>query len=66
MKKAGLIGYGYWGKILEPVISKYFDLKFIANSKQKYDLNGLDWVFVATPTDTHYDIIKKCLKNLFQ
>jgi len=59
--RVGLIGYGYWGKILRPKLEKYFDVAFVANSETQYELEGLDWVFIVTPTNTHYDIVKKCL-----
>jgi hypothetical protein len=68
--KAGLIGHGYWGKILESKIKEHFDLQLIANSKTYYadKLNDLDWIFIATPCKTHYEIVKKCIesgKNVF-
>jgi predicted dehydrogenase len=57
--KTGLIGYGYWGKII--------------NSKLKNNIinpsfNDIDWIFVATPPKTHYDIVKEYIlknKNIF-
>jgi predicted dehydrogenase len=57
--KTGLIGYGYWGKII--------------NSKLKNNIinppfDNVDWVFVATPPKTHYNIVKEYIlknKNVF-
>ena len=70
MIKIGLIGYGYWGKILLPKLKKFGDVKFICTSKDNYEekLKLVDWVVVATPSQTHYNIVKKCLtfgKNVF-
>ena len=58
-----LIGYGYWGKILEEKLKKLSDIRFICRSTDNYysKLNDVDWVFVATPDNTHYEIVKKCL-----
>ena len=68
--KIGLIGYGYWGKILLPKLKKFGEVLFVATSKDNYydKLHSIDWVVVATPTQTHYEIVKKCLlagKNVF-
>jgi len=68
--KTGLIGYGYWGKILHEKLINLSDVKFICRSEDNYysKLDDVDWVFVATPDDTHYEIVKKCLwagKNVF-
>lgn len=61
----GLIGNGYWGKILESKLKKYFNVVFIANSETKYynELDNVEWVFIATPTETHYEIVKMCLNK---
>jgi len=59
----GLIGNGYWGKILLPKLEKLGNVKFICTSNKPYisELNSVDWVFIATPNDTHYNIVKTCL-----
>lgn len=67
-----LIGNGYWGSIIREKLETQTQLVYIANSKddidevlKKYDV---DYVFVCTPTETHYDIVKKCIahrKNIF-
>ena len=36
MIKTGLIGYGYWGKILYEKLNKLSDVKFICTSKDNY------------------------------
>lgn len=61
--KYGLIGHGYWGRIIEAKLTEHIHLSLIANSKTLYDnmLSELDWVFIATPVKTHYDIVKRCL-----
>jgi len=61
----GLIGKGYWGTILLSKLEKICDVKFICNSKDNYKtkLDLVDWVFIATPNDTHFDIVKYCIKS---
>lgn len=68
--KVGLIGNGYWGSIVEQKVKKLHDLKFIANSKTNLNeiIDSVDSVFICTPTNTHYDIVKYCItkhKNIF-
>ena len=70
MKRVGLIGIGYWGKILLSKLNRISDVKFVCDSKQDYrdKLDLVDWVFVATTNETHYEIVKLCLlkgKNVF-
>ena len=70
MIKVGLIGYGTWGKILYKKLERFCDVKFTCRSKDDYQskLKDVDWVVVATPNDTHYEIVKNCLwfgKNVF-
>ena len=61
----GLIGYGYWGKILLPKLEKLGKVKFICRSTDSYldKLDNIDWVVVATPNQTHYEIVKNCLSK---
>ena len=70
MTKVGLIGYGKWGKILYNKLEKIVDIKFVCSSKDNYmsKLNNVDWIVIATPDNTHYEIVKNCLwagKNVF-
>jgi hypothetical protein len=70
LTKVGLIGHGKWGKVLHNRLLKICDVKFICTSKDTYldKLNDVDWVFIATPDYTHYEIVKDCLsvgKNVF-
>ena len=72
--KTALIGIGYWGSKLKRYIeaNPEFELRYTCNSKS--DLNEV-WddeevlaVIVATPTPTHYPIVKAALqsgKNVF-
>ena len=61
----GLIGKGYWGTILLSKLEKICDVKFVCGSKDDYKLklDLVDWVFIATPNDTHFDIVKHCIKS---
>ena len=63
--QVGLIGKGYWGKILEQKLERVCRLQFVCGSKDDYKLklNIVNWVFVATPNDTHYEIVKYCIKQ---
>jgi hypothetical protein len=57
--KTGLIGYGYWGKIIDSKLT---------NNKIIPPLDDAEWIFVATPPKTHYNIVKEYLqknKNVF-
>ena len=65
MESVGLIGYGYWGKILLTKLKKLSDVKFVCTSKDDYisKLNLVEWVFVATPNNTHYEIVRQCILN---
>ena len=71
MNKIGLIGYGNWGKLLyNKIVSLNIDIEFVCRSKDTYldKLDSVNWVVVATPNDTHYEIVKNCLnagKNVF-
>ena len=69
MKKnqIALIGKGYWGSKLERYIPEYFDLKYIIGKdfdKQKiWDNSEIDSVLIATPIETHYDLVKEALEH---
>lgn len=57
--KTGLIGFGYWGKIINSKLK---------NNKINSELDDVDWVFIATPPKTHYDLVKEYIekyKNIF-
>ena len=63
----GLVGKGNWGRKIENKLIKLSNLKFVCGKKNKLisDIkkNNIKWVFVASPNDTHYDIVKKCIQN---
>jgi len=57
----GLIGNGYWGKILS---EKLDNLQFISDSKTDVDsVTNVDWIFVATPPTSHYKIVEYWLNR---
>lgn len=70
MKNSVLIGNGYWGrKVHEKLLqlSNVLSVQSSGNYNRDLWINA-DWVFVATPVDTHYDIAKDCIllgKNVF-
>ncbi len=70
MIKVCLIGYGKWGKKIYQKTKKIFDYKLILKKKDTIynSMDNIDWFIVASPTNTHFKIIKKCLslkKNVF-
>ena len=64
-KRVGLIGKGKWGSKIRSKLSRLASLKFVSGRKKNYlkliKKNELDWIFIATPNSTHYQIVKKCL-----
>mgnify|MGYP003325150492 CR=1 FL=1 len=57
--KTGLIGYGYWGKIIDSKLE---------NNILSPPFDSVDWMFIATPPNTHYDLVKEYIlknKNVF-
>lgn len=62
--KCALIGYGYWGKIIEKYIiaSQYFELVCICGREMEMELlsksKELEAVFICTPIKTHYEIAR--------
>jgi hypothetical protein len=65
MINTGLIGCGNWGKKIKKILLKKTNLVFVANSKMNYKkkISKLDWIFVATPNKTHFQIVKYLIKN---
>ena len=61
----GLIGKGKWGNLIKSKLEKISNLKFISGKKKDYfsliKNENLNWIFIATPNDTHYRIVKNCL-----
>lgn len=64
--KVALIGLGRWGTILKGELSKTTEIKYTCDSKT--DLNQIfsdldvQAVFIATPTETHFEIARKALE----
>ena len=62
----GLIGRGKWGSLIKNKLSDISNLRFISGKKTKFENfiknHQVKWVFVATPNNTHFKIVKKCLK----
>lgn len=74
MYKIALIGWGKWGKVLFPHLQARFDVKYIfGRSLQRKGIftndldealsGNVDAVIVATPIDTHLEIVYQALKN---
>ena len=75
MKKCGLLGYGYWGKILSKYIeeSDLFDLKLVYSSKlsipkgtqniNDFFNSDIEVVFIALPSELHYNYVKLFLNQ---
>lgn len=63
-----LIGDGYWGKIVKPKLKELTNLIGVVNSKSNIekiieDNSNIDFAFICTPTETHYELSKKCIIN---
>lgn len=60
-----LIGNGYWGSKIKNYIPEFFELKYVANSKFNKNIiwndSDIMGVVIATPIETHYEIIIKAL-----
>jgi len=67
MSKTGLIGFGYWGKILHSNLQKLVGDIIVYDPIQgigiKDELHSCDKLFVVTPTITHFEIVKDLLSR---
>ena len=65
--QVGLLGYGYWGKILLSKLEKLDDIEVMwtCTSQDEWWTNviDLDWVFIATPNDIHYEQAKHFIEQ---
>jgi hypothetical protein len=65
--QVGLLGYGYWGKILLSKLEKLDDVEvmWVCTSQDEWWTNviDLDWVFIATPNDVHYEQAKHFIEQ---
>tara|TARA_R110000765_G_scaffold223158_3_gene327315 strand:- start:4224 stop:5051 length:828 start_codon:yes stop_codon:yes gene_type:complete len=64
----GLIGFGYWGRILRCNLQKFVDSDIIihdpaAGIQNSNKISDCDKVFVATNSSSHFDIVKGLLEN---
>jgi len=63
LDKTILVGNGYWGGKILAKLLKVSNVISVQSSNN-YDPNlfeKADWVFVATPMASHYEIVKDCL-----
>ena len=65
MIKTGLIGYGYWGKILESKLDILSNKVFVQNTSNYNPeiFESIQWLFIATPPNTHYKIAKDAIEK---
>ena len=67
MNRIGLLGYGYWGKILLSKLEKLdnVEVMWTCTSRDQWWTNviDLDWVFIATPNDIHYEQAKHFIEQ---
>ncbi len=65
MIKTGLVGHGYWGKILESKLDIVSN-KFFVQNTSNYNpalFDNIQWLFVATPPKTHFQIAKDAIEK---
>ena len=64
-KYVGVIGRGNWGKKIINELEKISNIRFIYRSKDNYKKfkEKIDWIFILTPDNTHYNIAKYFLKK---
>jgi hypothetical protein len=65
IKSVGVVGKGNWGKKVIKTLKKYSSVKYIVgkNTNYKKCSTDIDWVFILTPNETHYNICKFFLKK---
>ena len=65
--KIGLLGYGYWGKVLSSKLEKLDDVEVMwtCTSRDQWWTNviDLDWVFIATPNGVHFEQVRHFIKQ---
>lgn len=60
-KKIGVIGCGNWGVKVIKILKKISSVEFVCDSKsnlKKLSLSKIDWIFILTPDNTHYNLVK--------
>ena len=74
MHRIALIGYGYWGKRFLRYLEEQFHVAHICHrsadesgrftsSIEEVFNSDIEAVVIATPIDTHYEIVRKALEN---
>lgn len=77
MMNVALIGYGYWGRIIEKHIEQddFFELRKIYTVSECQNVkcvdrereilldDSIEAVFITTPLETHYELTKKYIMN---
>ena len=63
----GLVGRGKWGKNIKKKLISLTNLRLVCGKNKdlvsEIKKKKIDWIFVATPNDTHYQIVKNCIQN---
>ncbi len=65
MIKTGLIGKGYWGKIIGDKLDMLSD-KIFVQDKSNYDpeeFEKVEWIFIVTPAETHFNLAKTAIEK---
>jgi len=64
MMNSVLFGNGYWGHIVKEKISDLTNLTMVIDSQSDIEsFRGIDIAFVCSSTDSHYDIVSRCLSD---
>jgi predicted dehydrogenase len=65
MIKTGLIGNGYWGKIVGNKLDQLSDKVFVQTSSNynPEEFCKVKWLFIVTPASTHFKIAKDAIEN---
>jgi len=65
MIKTGLIGKGYWGKIIGDKLDMLSDKIFVQDTSNfdPKEFEKADWVFIATPASTHFNVAKEAIEK---
>lgn len=66
MKKVLLIGNGYWGSKIKKELDRVENLEVTTCTREYKELlkdKQINYVFIATPVETHYNICKQAIKH---